>query len=603
LESNPVPGVSAGPYRASRGEALLKHVLLAYVVALLLVGLVGVPCRGADAQAVGSDDPTLLFGVHMWEGHRLLQQGQQALAADAFLTATRYSRWSPYPHFMLARVYARRSLMDSLLEYGAGIKMFAADFASQSVVASNLVICLLLAIALSIYVAVGVILARHAKTLWCSVFLTYSPTLGENCVRLLAAIFIGTLVVLISGLSPVAAVTWVALVGCGLSWRYASRSERRVMICFAAFLVLLVPAVNLTSQLVSTQHPDSPTKIAALGGATTEAELIRLAELRDLPPEKDPVGEFTRGLVDLKRENYLGAIDHFNTAAIGSSSHAAVLNNIGLALHGLGRYAEAKTKFEESLRFAPSEALIHYNYSQTLNALLFFDMAQDHLAMASGLDFDLTRSLVTAGDKPVMVPMSLDANVLWGLAAHPANRMFNLTYHPIEAGWVGLAVVAALTALGFFLVRKARQPARCDICGGLLKARVAKRKRRDLLCRQCRAIKQANADSNDRLEKALEERVASLSTRRTLTRIALGLAIPGSTHHLLGSRARGFLFSAVVFTALALAASGGGPLKPLPRFDLDGTAAWAIILLIAVYAVYAWRAIKLVLGAPERTGQ
>lgn len=576
--------------------ALRKSAVAAYLVVLLVAGAA---CPGTADQPLRADDPILLYSVHMWQGHQYLDQGKPDLAAEAFLRAAREARWSPHPHFALARAYARRSAMDSLLELGVGLKLLAADFTGQSLALSNLLILLLVGVALATYVAVGVVLARHAKTMWFSVFLTFSPTLGEKQVRMMVAIAVAAVVLLISGLSPVGAATWLAVLGSGLAWRYATRSERRVMVGFVAFLILFVPVFEATVRLVSSQHPASPTKIAALGGVASEVELARIAEIRNLPPEKDPVGEFTRGLVELKRQEYQKAIVHFNTASLGSHSHAAVLNNVGLALHGLGRHADAKAKFEEALTVAPGQALIHYNYSQTLNSMLFFDLAQEQLSLASGLDFELTRSLVTGGEKPTLVPMGLDVGVFWALAADPANNLFKAAYHPVEAGWIGIAALAALTALAFTLVRRVRLPARCDVCGILIRTKVAKRKRRELLCRECKAIKQANADSNERLERGLEERVARLASRGTLMRIVLGLLVPGCAHHLVGWRLRGFLLSVAVFTTLALAVTGGGPVKSLPRFDLGGSSAPATVLFIVVYIIYAWRVVALALKASE----
>jgi tetratricopeptide (TPR) repeat protein len=569
-------------------------LLVCLAVLMLLVGA----CQAAGEEPAEAGDSPLQSNVYMWQGHQYLKQGRTDLAAEAFMKAAGCMRSSPYPHFMLARIYFRRSLMDAVLEFGTALRLMAADFSCQSLALANAWLAIFLALGAAAYIAVVTILARHARTVWYSLLLTFAPIVGDKYLRIVVAAAVVSFALLLSGLGVVAVVTWATVVGSALAWRYASAGERRAMIGFLVYLALFHPLFDLTERLVSTQHPQSPTRIAAMAGGTTQEDLARAAETNNVLSEDDPVGEFMRGLLYLRSGDYALAVEHFNLASKLTSNNAAIANNIGIAYHNTGRYKEAQAEFQEALRYAPREAVIHYNYSQTLNSLLYFDLAQEELSKASSLDFDLTRTLVTGDDGAGLIAMNLDTGVLWELAMRPGNKMVRTGYHPTEATLPGLVVLAALTVAAFMVMRHARLPARCTVCESLVKTEVTKRKRRDVLCSECRAIKQTHADDNDALEKTIERRVSRLETRRGIVNLVVGLVVPGSVHHLVGSRLKGFLLSMIVVAPLVLLVTGGGPIKSIPQFVNGAHYAWALVLFLAVYALYAWRAVMLVIRTP-----
>lgn len=574
---------------------MLGRTLLAYTIILALLPA----CLASGEAPPEAGDSQLLSNLHMWQGQQYLKQGRPDLAGEAFVKASEFMRTSPYPHFMLARLQIRRSLMDAFLEFGTGLKLVMADFTGQSLVLANLLLTFFLAVGLAAYVAVLVILVRHARTVWLSLLLTFSPMFGEKYLKVLAALAPVAFLVMLSGLSALAVVTWATVIGCGLVWRYASGSERRMAIGFLVYLAAFVPFFDAAVRAASTQHPSSPTRVAALVGQKSESEFARVARANQVLSENNPIGEFMRGLLYLRTADYESAIEHFNIASKLAPNNAATLNNVGVALHNLGRYREAQSKFEEALKHDSRQPLIHYNYSQTLNALLLYDVAQNELAKASSMDFDLVRSLMTSADRPQLMPVNLDNEVLWGLAMDPTNQLLASGYHPIESGWVGLLVLVGLTAGGFVLVRRASLPARCDICEGLVKVQVSKRRRREFLCPDCRAIKQANADDNDAIEKQIEGRVGRLETRRSIAHLVIGLIVPGSTYHLLGSKILGFFLSVVVFAAFIAMASAGAPIGRSPQIGVERSYAWAVVVFAVVYGLYAWRSVMLVLKTPS----
>jgi len=142
-------------------------------------------------------------------------------------------------------------------------------------------------------------------------------------------------------------------------------------------------------------------------------------------------------------------------------------------------------------------------------------------------------------------------------------------------------------------MRNAKVPARCEVCGALLQQQVTKRKRRDLMCETCEGINVANADNHDQLESGLEARLKRMATFEVIKRVALGLLLPGTCHMMAGKRSKGLALSFVLFALLLLALSGGKMVRPVPHFGSGGGSLWALILLAAVYGVYAWRTIVL----------
>jgi hypothetical protein len=232
--------------------------------------------------------------------------------------------------------------------------------------------------------------------------------------------------------------------------------------------------------------------------------------------------------------------------------------------------------------------LIHYNYAQTLNALLQYDLSQEELAKASTLDFELTRMLVTQKGAASLVPMNLQTRILWKLALDAENRTTEVSYHPVESGIAGAVILIVLAGGLLAMMRKAKVPARCDICGRTVQSQIARRRRKEFLCSQCHKIKESGATNED-VESDLEKRLKIRDTREVIKRIVLGLVIPGSVYYLSGRRSRGLALAFVIFTLLILVLSGDSLIKPLPSLGAQPLSGWSLPLFAVVYAIYGWR--------------
>jgi tetratricopeptide (TPR) repeat protein len=487
--------------------------------------------------------------------------------------------------------------MDAFLEFTTGLKYLLTDFFYQSLVATNMVLIILIALTLAVYLATITVVVRHAREVAYSIVLSLSARFrGWNFKSIVLGCVVGCIIIL-SGKSVIGIVTWMAVIGAALSWRFAGSSERKIIAGFAAFLILFTVILGVTARIVSTQHPDSPLRLAALADRIDDDRFAKSITEKSGSSNFDPITEFMRGLVHLREGDNAQAIERFTLASKFTHENASILNNLGVAYHGLGRYRDATSKFKEALRAGPREAVIHYNYSQTLNALLQYDLAQEELSTASTLDFDLTRRLVTSKDTPALIPMNLQTRVLWQLAMDPENQVIIGIYHPLETGAFGALALLVISCAALLLMRNAKVPARCEVCGVLLQQHVTKRKRRDLVCPVCEGIKVANADNHEQLETGLEERLKRMASFKIIKRVALGLLLPGTCHMLAGKRSKGFALSFMIFALVLLALSGGKLVRPVPHFGSGGGSLWAMVVLIVVYCTYAWRSIVLAINS------
>lgn len=552
------------------------------------------PAAQIVPQAAGEYDPLLMSNLYVWKGYQYLADGEYASAVESFAEAAMLSPTSPEPHFGLARAYRHNSFIDSLLEYMIGVKFLISDFYYQSLFVANLTLILLAAVAISLYRGVLIVIFRNWSATWVSAVLTLSPWIGKRYVELVLGAGVAAFFILLPGKSVLGVLTWAAVVGGALTWRCASRPERRLVIAFVVLLVVLGPAFEWTSRIISTHHPRSPFRMAAIADKTLDERFEETLHVSGARRKYDPLNAFTRGLFYLRMLDYENAIEFFNMADRLQPHNAAILNNKGVAFHGLGRYTEAGVSFEEALKYEPSEAIIHYNYAQTLNQLLHFDVAEEELEIASTLDFNLVRSLLSAPVPPAPIAVNLQSGALWKLASTSSEKEFKTDYHPVESGTVGTIVLVVLAGSLLAASYRFKTPARCDICGAQVPENIARRKRKEIACRNCARIMQNSVGDSDELEATLDLRLARLHWRRTALRLVLGLMVPGSSYHLCGQRMKGTLMAILLYGMFILVLTGGSIINRLPRF-WTGSGVTIIILFICVYAVYAWRSTVLVL--------
>ncbi|HEC82878.1 MAG TPA: tetratricopeptide repeat protein [Firmicutes bacterium] len=302
----------------------------------------------------------------------------------------------------------------------------------------------------------------------------------------------------------------------------------------------------------------------------------------------DPVGHFIRGLISLRSNQYRKAIDHFNLVTKFAPTNAAVLNNIGVAYYRLGNLKKAKQMFEVALKYGQREAIVHYNYSQVLNDLFEYDLAEEELSKASALDFGLARSLLTSAHAGP-VPMNLQTRVLWQLAFSSDNDYLHIGYHPVEADFAGRLILIALVLGCGYLASRFRIAASCDICDRPIGVALTRRRSRQTLCKACARISELQTDHRE-MELRYQARLDWLRKRYLWLAISIGAFLPGVPYHLAGKRLKGFLISAYFAVLLMLLLADGPLIKPLPSLKDMSSSGLLFPVFIGSYAIYLWRA-------------
>ena len=560
-------------------------------VFIFVLVLTCVQAQASDSTTVV--DPLLTSNLHVWKGYRYLDLGDEQMATKEFVTATSTLRTLPDPHFGLAKIYGGTSGVDAFLEFATGIKLMLTDFFYQSLLAANLAVIGLLAFSLAIYIGVLVVVVRHLRIFYLSAAATLSSHIGLGYAKpVLLAMILSTLIIL-SAKSPIGILTWTLVLGGGAVWRYASPSERKVMVTFLIFLALFSQGLTWCSRLVAIHHPSSTLRLAALADKTTNQAFGNALNTKTRALPYDPLNALIRGLYHLRKGENYNAIQYFQLARKFDPHNAAVYNNLAIAYCNLGDYYRAVHLARQALQYAPREAVVHYNYALILNQLFRYDLAEEELSKAYSLDFNLTRALMVQEPKPTPQPMNLQARSLWRLFTSEKYPPFTIDYHPTEAGPLGIVALAIGTIVLLGFSHRLLIPATCDICGAFLPYAAKLRRKKDAVCSECASIRKEVGEDIDAFEEKIDKKLERMRVRRFVRKLILSILVPGLSYHLCGQRLKGVWVSLILFS-LIIVAVNGWIIKTVPALPVPAGSTSKVILIIA-YVIYVWRSILLVI--------
>jgi hypothetical protein len=275
-----------------------------------------------------------------------------------------------------------------------------------------------------------------------------------------------------------------------------------------------------------------------------------------------------------------------------------VLNNLGNVLGMLGRSDEALRLLNRSSMSNPLSGAPHFNRARILTERYVFAAAQEALAKASALNFDLLNpGALALRSAESMLPVDLwiaPGRLRNALKTYQAPSGALLAVPPawrtrIEcSGWRFsiLALVAAIGSVVVGIQAHRRAPVRhCGNCRRVICRRCARRRREIALCREC-AEAAARATSAEFIEVLLLDRQREVHGRRRAWRAAWAATIPGLGLIL---HRRTFRALSLLITTAALATFAAGVDSPFsyePRLHYPQDPVGMLLLILPWAAVY-----------------
>lgn len=249
------------------------------------------------------------------------------------------------------------------------------------------------------------------------------------------------------------------------------------------------------------------------------------------------------------------------------------LNNLGNALAMQGRSDEALEQYLKAARVDPLNAAAWFNASQIYTQRYEYKPANDAVARASAIDFDLVKSYQAQGadGSLALADQWIAPRTFWSALREADAGTGRRSIPPSwrtrleAAGWPFSA--AALLALGGGIAwgvatHRATPLRTCSNCGRVVCRRCARRRRELALCPTCEAI-ETRAESPDFAKLLLTQYQKRVVARQRMVRTAVATVIPG-----FGLLARQRVITPVLLLTLC-AALLSGPLGMAPPFGYE----------------------------------
>lgn len=439
------------------------------------------------------------------------------------------------PRVTLALWLALRDPGEALVQGDGILHLVRESFMFQLVVAANLLYLGLQAFFLSIVVIALVVVALHQAHLrhgWSerlASFLMLETAGWWSWVILIAPY--------LAGLGP--ALPTLAFLG--LLFPAVKLRERVLFVLLAITLAgvpLLTGALDrLSSPLQDDQAPFYG--VPSLQGEPFSPERRADFDRRAALHPDNPFLQFAAGWMAQRGGDPVAAERHFRRVLTAWPDDDRVLNNLGNALAAQGRSDEALNAYRKAIAREPRNAAAHFNASQIYTLRYDFQAANEELARASALDFEMVKACQAERAEAKwarLVDQWLAPRVCWRamrqatFSTTASGALPPLWRTRIECtGWgfslVALLLASASLALGM-LFQKRMPVRRCSNCGRPICRRCVERRREMALCPRC-AVTWSRAESPEfgrvllfQVRRRIQER------RDTLFRV-LGVLVPG----------------------------------------------------------------------------
>jgi tetratricopeptide (TPR) repeat protein len=606
----------SGGYEARRLGVAARLIAVLAVSLGLLVGALGVHAETRPSAAAPLLPPADLRDLDAWldfksRGHvatlpvearlfhrRGLIAWRGAEKDEAIRLVRGAAQLDPSyaaPHMTLASWYLTREPTQALQSCAALLDLVRDDFLLQLDLVANGIVLLMQALFFGILgAAVLLIFLRHSELLH-----IWEERLGT---RLMVRAARGwALAFLLLPMMVGFGLALPALLFLGMLWPHLRLRERALFVALTVMVVAAPFAPHLVGQLAVPLREDAAPffGVPALRDEPwSAASQQRLAALSRRHPDS-PLLQFGLAWSARRGGDLATAEAAYRKALERWPTNDRVLNNLGNLLAVQGRFDDALEAYQKAAAASPANAAAHFNRSQVYTRLYDYRAANEALARASALDFELVRSYQaqSAGGALPLVDQWIAPAVMWGTlidlrvrrdappAVPPAWRSM-IEPSQWQLGVTGL-VLAAL-GLGLGLHWQRRLPVRaCSNCQRVVCRRCAQRRREEALCPNC-AMVAARAASPEFTKVLLLQHARRLYRSRRVVTTALAALIPG-----FGLLAFHRVFRAIVLLAAAAWLSsrwlGPAPFVFGQRVDVPGPttgtlelAGWIATYLISI---------------------
>jgi tetratricopeptide (TPR) repeat protein len=583
--ATPAPAVeapdAAAPARASGADAAARSWRIVTSTPL-----------GPDLSSGLDNEATFRRGVASLAG------GDPGAAAEAFESALAERPDRTPAHALLGLSLLSAGSHRAIGQFPVAVRAFLADFEAQSRLAFNLLLAAALGLAVLL---LGGILAPvlRALPLAAHEIIESLPARLPRGVRgayplilLIAPIYLWRPWIWPAGL------VWALLLYTALVRRHLGRPEKRLLAILGLFVVAAPSLLVLLGLLAAPSAPRS----LAFALAHARDPLLREHAAREVESALSWKGDDPHLLFDLailRRE--AGRVEEargmYEKIVALDEDHAGARVNLGNIHLARGEREQAVEAYRRAVGARPGSAPAHYDLGQVLLEDFDFGEAKSHLRTASSLNFDFVQSLSRAslsGKSTLLVDEAPTAAERWRWLV--ANRKEMLQVTPREAllfatGWLqprepaGCALLAALFLAALAAGRLSRRAEPCASCGTPVCRGCRVRLSRRDFCGACADVARREA-SVDELERMKRDLFRKAHAPHRAVALVLAVFVPGAGHVYVGRRAVG---KAILFAAGAgafLAATGGGLIAALPRFDADIIAATRPGLFLALLVLH-----------------
>jgi tetratricopeptide (TPR) repeat protein len=494
------------------------------------------------------------------------------------------------PHITLASWNLLSDPSQSLLHWASVLERGRDSFRVQLALASGVAWLILQALLCGL-LAVGVLLiAVHQGSLRHALRERLAQWTQPFTLRLWPWCFL--ILPFVVGLGPV--LPTLALLG--LLWSTLRGRERAVPVLLALVAASLPWAAGqldrLTVPLRDARAPFYGMVRLEDGLFTVERE-ARYAELAAREPG-NPHVQFAHGWLERHAGRNAEAEQAYRRVLEVRPTDDRALNNLGNTLFEQGRADEAIEIYRKAIEANPSNPAAHFNLSQVHTQRFDYQKANECIARASALDFDLVKQVQSQSTDDGVLPLVdqwLAPRTLWqSLATLPAAGYDPSMLPPLWRGRpeasgefysVAVLVVTLLSILGSLVMNRNLPLRACSNCGQVVCRRCAQRRREFAFCPACAAV-EARAESPEFARVLLlQHRRKALAPAEVVQGVLSGV-VPG---YGLVSMRRVFLPIALLSFASAMVAGGLGAAAP---FGVEAQVARGEAIVPVALVFTAW---------------